>query len=114
MSAYVISDVEVLDESQAQHYRQLAAASIAHYGGRYLVRGVLPEVAEGEWLSSRRVVIVEFPDMETLQRWYESPEYAQALAIRGAAIDRRLLFVDGIAGLSHRPDREGPQPNCCG
>ena len=96
-SAYVISEVEVLDESQAQRYRELAAASIAHYGGRYLVRGVLPDVAEGEWLSSRRVIVVEFPDMETLQQWYKSPEYAEALAIRSAALDRRLLFVDGIA-----------------
>jgi uncharacterized protein (DUF1330 family) len=96
MSAYVISEVEVLDEWQAQRYRELAAASIAHHGGRYLVRGALPEVAEGQWLRSRRVIVVEFRDIEALQRWYQSPEYAEALAIRGDALDRRLLFVEGV------------------
>jgi uncharacterized protein (DUF1330 family) len=96
MSAYVISEVEVLDNSRAQRYRELAAASIAQYGGRYLVRGALPEAPEGEWLSARRVMVVEFPDMETLRRWYRSPEYAEALAIRSTALDRRLLFADGI------------------
>lgn len=38
MSAYVISEVGVLDEVQGQRYRELGAASIARYGGRYIVR----------------------------------------------------------------------------
>ena len=37
--AYVISEVAVLDEAQATRYRELAAASVAAYGGRYLARG---------------------------------------------------------------------------
>jgi uncharacterized protein (DUF1330 family) len=42
MKAYVISEVEIQDESAADAYRRLAAASIADYGGRYLVRGRRP------------------------------------------------------------------------
>ena len=61
MPAHVISEVEMLDETQGQRYRELAAASIARDGGRYLARGVLPEVPEGDWQATRRVVIVEFP-----------------------------------------------------
>jgi uncharacterized protein (DUF1330 family) len=95
MSAYVISEVEVLDEGSFEHYRTLAKASIEQYGGRYLVRAALPQAAEGEWLHQRRLVIVEFPDMDTLQRWYASEEYGQALAYRDEALSRRLLFVDG-------------------
>ena len=34
MTAYAISDVEVLDEAQAQRFRELAAASIAQHRGR--------------------------------------------------------------------------------
>jgi uncharacterized protein (DUF1330 family) len=96
MSAYVISEVEVIDEIQGQQYRELAAASIAKYGGRYVVRGAEPQVPEGEWPSARRVVVVEFPTMEQLRRWYSSAEYAKALAVRQTALRRRLLFVDGI------------------
>jgi uncharacterized protein (DUF1330 family) len=42
------------------------------------------------------VVVVEFPSMERLLQWYSSPEYAEALAVRRTALDRRLLFVDGV------------------
>lgn len=96
MPAYVISEVEILDEAQGQQYRELAAASIAMYGGRYIVRGAEPKVPEGEWPSAQRVVVVEFPTMEQAQRWYDSAESAEALAVRQTALHRRLLFVDGV------------------
>jgi uncharacterized protein (DUF1330 family) len=96
VAAYVISEVEVLDEAAGARYRELASASIAHHGGRYVVRGAEPAVPEGEWPRERRVVVVEFSSMEALLRWYRSPEYAEALAVRETALDRRLLFVNGI------------------
>jgi uncharacterized protein (DUF1330 family) len=96
MAAYVISEVEVLDETLADRYRALAQSAIARYGGRYLVRGAAPDAVEGEWPPRRRLVIVEFPDLETARRWYASPEYAEALAVRRGALDRRLLFVEGL------------------
>lgn len=96
MTAYVISEVEMLDETQGQRYRDLAAASIAAHGGRYLVRGANPEVPEGTWPAAQRVVVVEFPTMRALHDWYGSDDYAEALAVRQTALDRRLLFVEGV------------------
>ena len=66
MAAYLISEVEVLDETQGLRYRELEAASIARHGGRYLVRGADPQVVEGDWPAGRRVVVVEFPTMNRL------------------------------------------------
>ena len=96
MSAYVISEVEVLDEPTFNRYRALAQESILEYGGRYVVRGALPEAAEGDWPTQRRLVVVEFPDKDAARRWYSSESYAEALAIRDRALRRRLLFVDGL------------------
>jgi uncharacterized protein (DUF1330 family) len=96
MSAYVISEVEILDESLGAQYRTLAAASIQQYGGRYLVRGATAEIAEGA-PASGRLVIVEFPSMARLREWYASPEYAPALRLRQTALRRRLIFVEGVA-----------------
>ena len=63
MPAYVISEVEILDPAEADRYRELAARSIEQYDGRYVVRGALPEAAEGEWPDPSRLVVVEFvPD----------------------------------------------------
>jgi uncharacterized protein (DUF1330 family) len=95
MSAYVISEVAILDETLAARYRALAQESIARYGGRYLVRGALPDAVEGEWTPDRRLVIVEFPSIERARAWHSSAEYAKALEVRGSALARRLLFVDG-------------------
>ena len=92
MAAYVISEVEMLDETQGRRYRELAAGSIARHGGRYLVRGAAPVVAEGNWPADARIVIVEFPSMERLRAWYASADYAEALAVRQTALDRRPLF----------------------
>lgn len=92
----MISEVEMLDETQGQRYRELAAASIARHGGRYIVRGAAPDVPEGDWPTARRIVIVQFPSMEQLREWYSSSDYAEALAVRRTALDRRLLFVHGI------------------
>ena len=95
MAAYLISEVEVLDETQCLRYRELEAASIARHGGRYLVSDADPQVAEGDWPVGRHVVLVKFPTMNRLRAWYASADYAEALAIRRTALDRRLLFVDG-------------------
>jgi len=96
MSAYVISEVEVRDAEAMDAYRSLAARTIAQYGGRYLVRGGSSETVEGG-LPVKTLIIVEFPSMARAREWYASPEYAVALELRRSALDRRLVFVEGVA-----------------
>ena len=96
MSAYVISELDVLDPVAIETYRALAAKSIAQYGGRYLVRGGAAELAEGG-PPPKSLIVVEFPSMARLREWYASTEYAEALKVRQTALDRRLIFVEGVA-----------------
>ena len=93
--AYVISEVAIVDERLAAQYREIAAASIAAHGGRYLVRGAAANVVEGA-TTNRRIVIVEFPSMERAKAWYDSAEYASARLLREVALERRLIFVEGV------------------
>jgi len=96
MSAYVISEVEVKDAAGFEAYRTMAAKAIAHYGGRYLVRGGAASAVEGG-PSPKTIIVVEFPSMLRLREWYASPEYAEALKVRRTALERRLIFVEGVA-----------------
>jgi uncharacterized protein (DUF1330 family) len=97
MSAYVIAEVEVIDEVKARPYRDLAAASISKHGGRYLVRAARPDLPEGEWPPQHRMALIEFPTMDAVRAWYDSREYAAALAVRGGALaPQRLVFVEGV------------------
>lgn len=95
MSAYVISEVEIRDSAAIETYRALAQDSIAHYGGRYVVRGGAAELVEGG-PAPKMMVVVEFPSMARAKEWYASPEYANALKVRRHALDRRLIFVEGV------------------
>jgi uncharacterized protein (DUF1330 family) len=97
MTAYVVSEVEILDEREADRYRALASETIAQYGGRYIVRGGAVELVEGQRNDRRQFVIVEFPSLERARTWYRSPEYAEALKIRRTVLDRTLVFVGGVA-----------------
>src|SRR5437660_3800473 len=94
MPAYVISEVEVRDQTAMQAYRTLAAQTIARYGGRYLARGGATEVVEGG-PPPKTIIIVEFPSMARAREWYASAEYAEALKLRRTALERRLMFVEG-------------------
>ncbi len=95
MSAYLISDVRPRNSKAFATYRQRAATSIATHGGEYLVRGGESEVLEGDH-RQRTIIIVTFPSMEQARRWYVSAEYAAALEVRDAALERELILVDGI------------------
>ncbi|MGD9210127.1 MAG: DUF1330 domain-containing protein [Desulfobacteraceae bacterium] len=96
MPAFVISEVEIIDEESANEYRKLAAIAIEKYNGRYLTRAAEAIVVEGQ-TTGRKVVILEFPSMQQIRNWYASPEYAKALKYRKVALDRRLMFVEGTS-----------------
>ena len=94
--AYSITEVlEVLDPEGAQRYAELTPITVGKFGGRFVVLGASPTVAEGE--AGVALAVVEWPDMESLQAWYDSPEYAPAREIAATAMRRRLIFLPGIA-----------------
>jgi uncharacterized protein (DUF1330 family) len=94
MPAYVIAEVEVTNPVGYDSYRPLAGASIAQYGGRFLARGGRTELLEGS-PDPARVVVIEFADLAAARRWYDSPEYQEALKIRLANSTGRVLIVEG-------------------
>lgn len=94
MSAYVVADIVVKDAAAYETYKSGVAATLTRFGGRFLVRGGEAKPFEGGW-EPQRLVIIEFPDMERLEAWYHSAEYAPLLAIRLKASDGRLVAVQG-------------------
>jgi uncharacterized protein (DUF1330 family) len=94
MAVYFIAEIEVTDTAEFERYRPLAAASIARFGGRYVVRGGKVDLLEGGPEPSR-VVILEFADADAFRRWYDSEEYQSALKIRLASATGRAFLVEG-------------------
>ena len=95
MAAYAIAEVEVTDPAQFEEYRKRVPATIAQYGGKYLVRGGAVDSKEGGW-TPKRLVVLEFPSMDAARRWYGSPEYAPVLAMRLKSARSRVVLVEGL------------------
>jgi uncharacterized protein (DUF1330 family) len=97
MPAYIVLNVTVREREAYDRYKQLAAQSVAAYGGRYLVRGGATETLEGQWQPSR-FVILEFPTLKQGRAWWMSPEYAPAKALRQSCADTEMVLVEGVPG----------------
>lgn len=95
MAAYVIAQVEVTDPDKYAEYRKRVPAAIEKYQGRFLVRGGETAPLEGGW-NPPRLVILEFPSLEAVRAWYDSPEYQHAKAAREGGAIMSLLGVQGV------------------
>jgi len=96
MPAYVIVDLTVTDLPTMEEYRKRVPATLAAYGGRFLVRGGAHETVEGDW-KPNRLVVLEFPSMDHAKRWYHSEEYREPLAMRLRAGHANMVMVEGVA-----------------
>jgi uncharacterized protein (DUF1330 family) len=95
MPAYVIVETNITDPEQYEQYKAASPGAVADGGGRFLVRGGELAVLEGDW-SPSRLVLVEFPDLETAKRWYESESYREAKRLREGAAQLRMVAVAGL------------------
>jgi len=95
MPAYIVAEVEVLDPQRYEQYKNMVPASLAEYGGRFLVRGGNVETLEGDW-SPKRLVILEFPSVEKARSWWNSEEYEEAKALRQATARTRMILAEGV------------------
>jgi uncharacterized protein (DUF1330 family) len=94
MPAYVIVETDIHDPEQYEHYKAAVPASLAAHGGRFIARGGEMAVLEGDW-QPKRLVALEFDDLEAVKRWYHSPEYGEAKRLREGAADLRMVAVEG-------------------
>ena len=95
MAAYVVVNVEVLNPVRYQDYVKAVPATLAAFGGRFLVRGGKAESLEGTY-QPRRFVIIEFESVERARAWWSSAEYAAPKALRQSIARTDLLIVEGV------------------
>jgi uncharacterized protein (DUF1330 family) len=94
MSAYVIADIVVHDPDAYKEYAARVQATLAPFGGRFLVRGGPSETLEGDW-QPQRVVVIQFPSAGHARGWHESPDYVEAMEIRLRASTGSLILAEG-------------------
>jgi uncharacterized protein (DUF1330 family) len=96
MPAYVIASVsDAWDQEKLAEYRERNTNVVAAHGGRFIARGGAHETLEGDW-APKRLVIMEFPDIDAARGWYASDEYAALRELRQAASDTDIVVVEGV------------------
>ncbi|WP_136658869.1 DUF1330 domain-containing protein [Nitratireductor sp. XY-223] len=96
MSAYVIVDTKISNPEAYETYKAKARPIAEKYGGKYLARGGEMDVVESDLWSPTRIVIVEFPDMQSARDFVNSEEYAPVKAIRRANAECSFVIVEGV------------------
>jgi uncharacterized protein (DUF1330 family) len=81
MPAYIVGTITVRDPEAWQAYVERVGETFGPFGGRVLFRGLkaIPLSGAGH---GERVVVAEFPDLDALQRWHESPQYQGLIPLR--------------------------------
>ena len=83
MSAYLVSVCEVTNKSDdLMSYAQQSAELISKHGGAYIIRGPAGEVLEGTHLQGKSLVIAQFPNVDAIKEFWNSPGYLAFKSLR--------------------------------
>jgi len=92
-NAYVIGHITVKDTEKWNEYRNEVPATLQPWGAELVFRGKLVSILAGEHTHTDTVVI-RFPDMKAVNKWYLSPAYQTLVPLRKTAADLVLLSYE--------------------
>ena len=94
MTAYVIADIKVTDESWVPDYAANVFDIVHKHGGRYLSRSANIMTIEGEGMDTTLIALLQFPSMEAVAAFAGDPEYAPYAKARQDGSVSRLHVID--------------------
>ncbi len=94
MAAFCFVNIlEITDPDKMEQYRSKVAETVGDHGGQYRLIGGHMIVKEGDW-KPEFPVIIEFPDMDAAEGWYNSPEYREILDLRLSSTRGHMVFME--------------------
>jgi uncharacterized protein (DUF1330 family) len=96
MTAYLVADTLLDDPAGYEAYKAQAKPIAERFGGQYLARGGPMTVKESDLWTPTRMVLVKFPDAESANRFYDSPEYQAILPISKKSARRTAFVLEGV------------------
>lgn len=84
MASYLVGHITVMDDELWQQYVAGVQVSLSPYDFKIVFRGKLVSVLAGDH-EHDAVVVIEFPDQATLDKWYASEKYQSLIPLREKA-----------------------------
>jgi uncharacterized protein (DUF1330 family) len=95
MAGYALAHIRSVTMGPAiVEYLERLDATLAPFGGRFIVHGGSVDVLEGAWLGN--LVMIEFPDVQAARNWYSSPAYQAIVRLRTENTEGDCIIVDGV------------------
>ena len=95
MKAYAIAHVQSAQPGpEIVEYLSRIDATFAPFDGRFLIHGDPAEIREGDFVGD--LIVIEFPNRENANSWYESADYQQILPLRTRNTTGWVVLVDGV------------------
>ncbi len=94
MPAYIVAHVVITDWDAYREYMRHTPRVISQFGGKFIARGGETLDLEGH-LGEERLVLIEFPDLLSAQKFYDSPEYQSVKKLRGGAGTAKFIAIEG-------------------
>jgi len=91
MAAYVIVELEVINQEAKARYSEAAGPIVRSFGGEFVVGGEWEILTGNAGLPVG--IIIRFPDRDRIIEWYHSPEYQALLAERDNAMVCRFRIL---------------------
>jgi uncharacterized protein (DUF1330 family) len=95
MTAYAIAHLHEVEMCPAiVEYLEKIDATLAPYGGRFLIHGGRVERLEGAFKGD--LIVIEFEDRERARAWYRSPAYQAILPLRTEHATGEVFLIDQV------------------
>jgi uncharacterized protein (DUF1330 family) len=96
MPAYAVGHLHDVNVGpDVVEYLKRIDETLAPFGGRFIIHGGPVSVVEGSW--SGDLIVIEFPDKDSIRAWYDSPAYRQILPLRTKNSRGAIFFMDGVS-----------------
>jgi uncharacterized protein (DUF1330 family) len=89
-SAYLIGNITIKDENKWSLYRSKVSATLEPWNGELLLRGKKIQSLAGK-TGHTDIVVIEFPNTDSLNSWFNSKSYQELIPIRNLAADMDLI-----------------------
>jgi len=103
MPGYFVIELDVEDGPSLAEYEREVTEYVVAAGGKFLVRGNDYQPIEGDW-NPKRIIIVEFPSVEDVVKYYHSEPNQRLKTKRLAGTVGKPAKAIAIKGVSYGPD----------
>lgn len=75
-------------------YLEAIDATLAPFGGKFMIHGGEKEHLEGAWPGD--LIVIGFPDRDAARAWYVSPAYQAILPLRTRNSAGDVILINGV------------------